>query len=80
MSGQLAFIAIPETAAQVLAARLELVRHALEDAASWRGELGDEDSCGAYQDLIDELDALEDDIAEFRGGMSENRQREDEER
>lgn len=61
MSGQLAFIVIPETAAQVLAARLDLVRHALEDATSWRGDMGDEASAAAYQDLVDELDGVEDD-------------------
>lgn len=60
MSGQLAFIAIPETAAHLLAAHLELVMHALEDATSWREDRGDDDSAGAYQNLIDALDEIAD--------------------
>lgn len=58
--GQLAFIAIPAGAPEVLAAHLDLVKHALEDATSWRDGLGDEESAAAYQTLIDQLDALED--------------------
>jgi hypothetical protein len=60
VSGQLAFIAIPESAAEVLAASLPLIRHALEDATCWRGDMGDDESATAYQDLIDALDAAED--------------------
>jgi hypothetical protein len=58
--GQLAFIAVPASAPEVLAAHLDLVRHALEDATSWRAEIDDDDSAAAYQNLIDALDALED--------------------
>jgi hypothetical protein len=60
VSGQLAFTAIPEGAVGILAASLPLVRHALEDATCWRGDMGDDESATAYQDLIDALDAAED--------------------
>jgi hypothetical protein len=60
MSLQLAFAVLPPGAAELIAGRLELFRSALEDAAAWREQIGDEETAEAYQELADELEEMAD--------------------
>ena len=67
MSGQqLAFLVAADGPAAVIAANLELIKDALEDAAAWREHLEDERTAEAYEELAAEIERAEDDSPQQR--------------
>jgi hypothetical protein len=61
---QLAFLVADTDVLSVVAARLDLVKDALDDAAAWREHLEDGESADAYQELAAAIERAEDAITE----------------